>query len=86
MDKAKEFIKKLSNTELITLCNEIYDWEHGNGDMDKKSKLYEIMHYDNIIFNDIHLLRDSIIDESADRFEKVVKILLLRQTWRFIKR
>jgi hypothetical protein len=86
MDKAKEFFKKLSNTELITLCNEIYDWEHGNGDMDKESKLYEIMHFDNSIFSDILMLRDFIINESADRFEKVVKILMLRQTWRFIRR
>jgi hypothetical protein len=35
-------IKNLTNEELVIMCNEIFDYQNGNGDLNKDTSFYKI--------------------------------------------
>ena len=81
----EDMVKSFNNTEMVELCNDIYDWEKGNGDLSNDSKLKKFFLEHRNIFHDIYCLKDLILFEAFDRFHKVAKILIIGNPRMFIK-
>jgi len=77
--------KNLTDTELIILCNDIYDWDHGNGTPNQDSELRKLHIKHEKLFYAIQYLRDDIINEAYNRFHKVAKTLIVSKAGLFIK-
>ena len=69
--------KTLTDSELIILCNDIYDWTHGDGTLNPESELRKLY--------DMRVLEDLILAEAHERFSKVAKALILHRPNWFIK-
>ncbi|MDD4779146.1 MAG: hypothetical protein PHT02_00885 [Tissierellia bacterium] len=80
-------INKLTDEELLTFCNEIFEYQNGNGDLNKNSNFYKffIEHKNECIWN-IRDFKTVIIDLAYNRFEKVVKLLIINRPYWVIKK
>ena len=77
--------KNLTDSELVVLCNDIYDWDHGNGTLNPDSQLKKLHEKHEKLFYAIQYLRDDILNEAYERFHKVAKTLIVSKAGLFIK-
>jgi len=77
-------VKEFNDSRLIELCNDIYDWDTGNGDIPENSKLKSLISAHFSGYPNAYYIRDLIISEAYERFNKVAKLLVRDKTW-FIK-
>jgi len=82
---SENMIVNLNNEDIVGLCNDIYDWEKGNGDLNNDSKLRKLFLNHRNIFRDIYHLKDLILFEAHERFHKVARILIINNPRMFIK-
>ena len=80
-----DIMKNLTDTELIVLCNEIYDWDHGNGTLNPDSLLRKLYDQHEKEYFAVLYFRDDIINEAYSRFHKVAKTLIVSKAGLFIK-
>lgn len=79
-------IKDLTDSELIELCNDIYDWDTSkDGTINKEGSMRKFLEENKNEYYDIHYLKDMVLFEAGNRFTKLTKMLIRnRPTW-FIK-
>ena len=79
--------KTLTDSELVILCNDIYDWTHGDGTLNPKSELRKLYDQHRIRYElyDMRVLEDLILAEAHERFSKMAKALILHRPNWFIK-
>lgn len=78
-------IKELTDPEIIELCNNIYDWDTGDGTLNKDSDLRKLFNEHEKEYYAIHYLRDDILHEAFERFYKVARVLIRNKPTLFIK-
>ena len=81
-----DIMENLSNNELIELCNEVYDWDHGDGIVKDGTKLREYFDSHAKDYRSMNDLADDIIWESEKRYSKIVKELMIKRPFQFIAR
>jgi len=77
--------KNLTDSELVILCNDVYDWNHGDGTLNQDSELVKLFKKHKEEYFAVHYLKDDIINEAYNRFHKVAKILIINKVGLFIK-
>lgn len=80
----RDFLSRLTNEELVDLCNDIWEYQKGTGDIDKESYLYKIFleNKESYSYGGIRALEDEILDIAHGKFKKVVKVLMCdRPSW-----
>ena len=78
------YIEHMDENELVTLCNDIYDWMYISGVLEPESVLVQLSV--KLKFEDRRYLADQIIRESAKRFNKTVLLLLRNQPHDFLRK
>ena len=76
-------VNKLSFNELIPMCNEIYDWKHKTGELDKDATLRVFAK--RIDCNNLRDVENSIMRLCGDILQKPVLLLFEEQTYNFLK-
>lgn len=82
--KVKEEVSKLSGDELITMCNEIYEWKYNTGELNKDATLREFAKRINC--NNIRDIEEEIIGFCSHKLQKTVLLLFESQPYDFLKR
>ncbi|WP_206459377.1 hypothetical protein [Anaerovorax sp. IOR16] len=83
----RELAKNLSNDILIQMCNEIYDWKNGNGDLlDGIFRVTFLKLYDDKKYSDIRDFENDILIEAHERFGKIVKGLFVDRPRLYLRR
>lgn len=81
-------VGNLTDTELLKLVDDIYDWNHSkDGTVKTNSFLYNT--YNEKVKNEyysINQFSDDIVNEAADRFEKLIKTTMSKCAFKFIAR
>ena len=78
--------KDLTDTELIILCNDIYDWDHSShGILNQDSELRKLHIKHEKEYYAVQYLRDDILNETYERFHKVAKVLIANKAGLFIR-
>jgi len=80
-----DIAKTFTDSELIILCNDIYDWTHGDGTLNPESELRKLHTKIQADYYDIRFLEDLILAEAHERFSKMAKALILHRPNWFIK-
>lgn len=79
-------VKGLTDTELIEVCNSIWDWKH-NPSKDENSYAFLNLYNNNkdLFENNIQVFDMLISSEASKRFSSLVKYLLTTKPHDFIK-
>jgi len=74
----RDFLTKLTDEELVKLCNDIWDYQKGNGDVNKESFLYKLFleNKETYSYGGLRTLEDEILSIAHDKFKKIVKVLM----------
>jgi len=84
----KNIVKGITDSDLIIMCNEIYDWKHSGtlnqeGLFRKLYAEYEASQKPSIV--NIRYLEDDLLMEVHDRFKNVVKLLFVANAGLYIR-
>ena len=80
----EDYIKyMLTDTELVELCNDIYDYKHINGVLNKTSPLINLM--ENLEYKNIRDIENVVIEVASERLSKSVLLLLQSVPYKFFK-
>lgn len=80
-------IENLTDSELVIMCNEIFEYQNGNGDLNKKTSFYKMFKDNQQKYTwDIRFFERLVVDEANKRFDKVVKLLMVNRPYFFIKK
>lgn len=78
-----------TDTELLTLVNDIYDWDNSHDGVVKSDSLLRKI-YDEKIgeshYPAMSQFADDIVSEAVERFEKLIKTTMRKCAYRFISR
>lgn len=80
-DRLKNMISNLSINELITMCNDIYDWNN-TGSLDQKSFFYRFAK-ENV--ENTRELEECVLEETSKRLQKTCLILFKERPSDFLK-
>jgi hypothetical protein len=80
-------IENLTNEELVIMCNEIFDYQNGNGNLNKDTSFYKVFKENQSKYTwDIRFFERLVIDEATKRFDKVVRLLMINRSYFFIRK
>ena len=82
-DPAEIYVEKMSDQEIVTMCNEIYNWKYVTGCLDENSMLRNKSK--NLEHTSAYMLSQDIIDEAAKRFGTIVLLLISDRGYKFLR-
>lgn len=69
------------------LCNEIFEYQNGNGILNHDTKFYNFFKENQSKYKwDIRFFENLILDEASIKLDKVIKLLMLNRPYVFIKK
>ena len=82
-DPAEIYVEKMSDQEIVTMCNEIYNWKYVTGCLDKNSLLRNKAN--NLEHTSTYTLSQYVLDEAVDRFSNLVLLLIADKPYKFFQ-
>ena len=82
-DSTKTYVEKMSDQEIITMCNEIHNWKYVTGCLDKNSLLRNKA--SNLEHISAYTLSQYVLDEAVDRFSNLVLLLMADKPYKFLQ-
>lgn len=80
----KELIKNISDSDLILMCNEIYEWKKA-GLLNQEGLVKKLFSSNEKELPSLRYLEEEILFESYKRFQNVVKLLFTHNPSLYIK-
>lgn len=82
-DSTKTYVEKMSDQEIVAMCNEIYNWTYVTGCLDKDSLLRNKAN--NLEHISAYTLSQYVLDEAVDRFSNLVLLLMADKPYKFLQ-
>ena len=82
-DPTETYVEKMSDQEIVTICNEIYNWKYVTGCLDKNSLLRNKAK--NLEHVSSSMLSRYVLDEAANRFGNLVVLLMANKPYKFLQ-
>ena len=82
-DSTEIYVEKMSDQEIITMCDEIYNWKYVAGCLGQNSLLRDKAK--NLAHVSASVLSHYVLDEAANRFGNLVVLLMANKPYKFLQ-
>ena len=82
-EKVKNYIEHMEDNRLVSLCNDIYEWNYVTGTLKVGCTLNQLA--ENLQYWEIRDIEEIVIDVATKRFENVVLLLFKKNSSSYLK-